>query len=51
MLPPKKGKQQESQPKTRFEQAMDQVQEYNMVKQMMINNSLPVSQGHLDSQS
>jgi hypothetical protein len=30
--------------KNEFESAMDSIQEYNIVKQMLINNSLPVNE-------
>lgn len=30
--------------KTEFESAMDSIQEYNIVKQMLINNSLPINE-------
>ena len=35
---------------TSFERAQDAVHEYNIVKQMLINNSLPISEGKLDTQ-
>jgi len=35
---------------TSFERAQDAVHEYNIVKQMLINNSLPISERKLDTQ-
>lgn len=33
--------------KSEIEQALDVVQEYNIVKQMLINNSLPIQEGNM----
>jgi hypothetical protein len=33
--------------KSEIEKALDVVQEYNIVKQMLINNSLPIQEGNM----
>jgi len=45
----KKSKKEEPQPKTQYELALDQVKEYCLVKDMLINNSLPIADGRYDS--
>ena len=46
---PRKSKKGDKKDKTPFDLALDQVKEYTLVKDMLINNSLPIVDGRYSS--